>query len=167
LQSADLASAFLYHVDNLYCHLRLKLQAVLIPSDKHSMILFRLLALDARISIFSKFDGLFQCGEFFISTLHLPLPTSTAVIRNVRLFSLHFEPADHDAAKLNRADRRPDHLMMALAAFNLLVMPSDLMVKLAAYGISPDHRAVYVMTWGTVIATLYLAWVAYRSWRRR
>ena len=58
-------------------------------------------------------------------------------------------------------------LMMALAAFNLLVMPNDLMVKLAAYGVSPDHRAVYVMTWGTVIATPYLAWVAYRSWRRR
>jgi hypothetical protein len=31
-------------------------------------------------------------------------------------------------------------LMMALAAFNLLVMPSDLMVKLAVYGISSDHR---------------------------
>ena len=34
-------------------------------------------------------------------------------------------------------------LMMALAAFNLRVMPNDLMVKLSAYGISQDHRAVY------------------------
>jgi hypothetical protein len=58
-------------------------------------------------------------------------------------------------------------LMMAFAASCLLVMPNDLVVKLAAYGISPDHRAVYVMTWGTVIATPCLALVAYRSWRRR
>ena len=57
--------------------------------------------------------------------------------------------------------------MMVLAAFNLLVMPNNLMVKLAAYDVSPDHRAVYAMTWGTVIATPYLAWIAYRSWQRR
>jgi hypothetical protein len=58
-------------------------------------------------------------------------------------------------------------LMMSLATFNLRVMPNDLMVKLSAYGISQDHRAVYVMTWGTVIATPYFAWIAYRSWQRR
>src|SRR4051794_14430318 len=35
---------------------------------------------------------------------------------------------------------------------NGISLPNDLMVKLDAYGISPDHRAVYVMTWGIFIA---------------
>ena len=47
--------------------------------------------------------------------------------------------------------------MMVIVDFNLRIMPNDLIVKIAAYGIRLDHRAVYVMTWGTVIATPYLA----------
>jgi hypothetical protein len=58
-------------------------------------------------------------------------------------------------------------LMMAIAAFNLLTMPDDLKSGLAEYGLTPDHQAVYAMTWATVIATPILVWEAYQSWRRR
>jgi hypothetical protein len=58
-------------------------------------------------------------------------------------------------------------LMMAIAAFNLLTMPDELKSGLAEYGLTPDHRAVYGMTWATVIATPILVREAYQSWRRR
>jgi hypothetical protein len=46
-------------------------------------------------------------------------------------------------------------------------MPDDLKSGLAEYGLTPDHQAVYAMTWATVIATPILVWEAYQSRRRR